>query len=77
MRVLEEGLRAPAIDELARLAQFYGVEAAELFGAALKGTDRLVAPMPEPKKPCMCEAMGSEGRAALRRVAQALEVLTS
>lgn len=45
-RILEEGLRPPAIDKLARLAGFYWVEAAEPFSAALKGTERLVAPTP-------------------------------
>lgn len=37
LRYIEEGLRVPDIDELVRLAQFYGVDAAELFIRTRKG----------------------------------------
>lgn len=72
MRLLEEGLRAPSLDELVELAALYRVDVGELFWAALKGSDTPVPAPPPKKKKCLCERLGPDGRAALRKVVAAL-----
>ncbi len=66
---LEEGVMLARLDDVVKLAIAYRVDASKLLSAALSG--RWEAPVRQPAS-CLCSRLGSDGRAALRKVARKL-----
>jgi hypothetical protein len=68
IRQLEEGWAVAALDEIVRVADLYGVKHSALvdglIGEAKRGKKTLKSAAPK----CLCDKLGREGRACLRRV---------